>query len=97
MAAKVKIEVSHELKTAEAVKRVKALAEYWQSKYGIESRWTKGAAHLRGTVLGSSMEATIAVGPRSVVAEGPDPGILLRGPAASYVKGKLDSYLRPGE
>ena len=89
-----KVEITHQLEVAEAVRRMKALTAYWRAKYAIEVSWTTTAATLCGAVLGRSFNATIAVDRKAISLDGPDPGILLRRAAAAYLTGKLDEYLR---
>jgi hypothetical protein len=89
-----KIEVSHQLDLDEVIDRMQSLTAYWQEKYDIESRWTKTVSNLAGSFLGRTFKATLSVEPQMVALEGPDPGILLRRQAISYVTRKLDEYLR---
>ena len=90
-----RIEVSHQLDLADSIERMQALTAYWREKYAVESRWTKAVSSLAGSFLGTTFQATLSVRQRSVVVEGPDPGILLRRLAIAYVSGKLNEYLCP--
>ncbi len=90
-----KIEVSHQLDLDEVVDRMQSLTAYWRERYDIESRWTDTVSNLAGSFLGRTFHATLSVEQRMVSLEGPDPGLVLRRQAISYVTRKLDEYLRP--
>jgi len=90
-----KFEMPHQLSHGEAKERMKALTGYWRKKYAVETRWTKDVARMSGSFLGVTFDATLAVGPRSIVIDGPDPGLLLRSQAVGYLHRKLDQYLAP--
>lgn len=88
-----KVEISHQLDPAEATARMKALVAYWRGKYAVQPRWTKQTVQLTGSFLGAKIEAKLVIGPNTVVFEGPDPGVVLRHQAVSYMTRKLGSYL----
>lgn len=90
-----KVEMPHELSVEEARDRMKDLTAYWRRKYAVESRWRNDVARMSGSFLGVTFEATLAVATRTVIVDGPDPGVLLRGQAIHYLTRKLHHYLGP--
>ena len=90
-----KFDVPHSLPKDEAKRRIEALLAYWSRKYGMRCVWTGDGAKVSGKAVGVTIEASIVVTDRGVVGEATDPGILLRGQATKYLKGKLADYLDP--
>jgi Putative polyhydroxyalkanoic acid system protein (PHA_gran_rgn) len=89
----VRIEVSHALQTAAAKARMQELGDYWQSKYGVRTTWTRDNASLAGTVMGVSFYATIEVGRDVVALEAPEPNFLIRKGVVEYLEHKMTDYL----
>jgi hypothetical protein len=90
-----KVEMPHELSVEEARDRMKDLTVYWGKKYAVGSRWKNDVARMSGSFLGVTFEATLAVATHTVIVDGPDPGVLLRTQAISYLTRKLHQYLVP--
>jgi hypothetical protein len=86
-------EFPHKLSEGDALKRMQLLTGYWQKKHGLTGNWNGGVGKVAGKVMGITFDATITVGPKSVIAEGTDPGFLFRSKAKEYLAKKITEYL----
>lgn len=90
------IEHKHGFTHDEAKARVRALADYLQNKHGMNIAWkADDSFHLTGKYTVVSLDVTVQVHPSTVQVTGPDPGLLLRGPAKAYIARKVSEYLSP--
>jgi hypothetical protein len=88
-------EFPHKLSEADVLKRMQLLTGYWQKKHGLTGNWNGSVGKVAGKVMGITFDATITVGPSSVIAEGTDPGFLFRSKAKEYLATKIKQYLDP--
>jgi hypothetical protein len=87
------IEHKHSFAHEEAKARAKALAEYMQNKHGMSVAWSgDDAFRLTGKYKVVSIDASVKVLADKVHVTGPDPGMLWRAPAKSYIAKKLTQY-----
>jgi len=92
----VQIEHKHPFTHDEAKARVKALADYLANRHGMNIAWSgDDSFHLTGKYTVVSLDVTVQVAPDRINVTGPDPGLLLRGPAKSYIARKVSEYLSP--
>lgn len=90
-----KIEESHSFTPEEAQQRLKLLVDGWQKKYGIQASWSGMSVAVNGKAMGVTIDATVKIEPSKIIADGKDPGILLRGAATGYLKKKFGEYFDP--
>ena len=90
-----KIEIAHKLKAADVKARMKELGQYWNKKYGVKPTWSKDSATVKGSIMGFSFDATLAIAKDVVSLEGPDPNFLVRKKVVGYLEHKLNEYLDP--
>jgi len=89
------IEESHSFTVEEAKQRVELLVGGWQKKYGINVSWSDATVTVKGKAMGVTIDATVKVEPSRILAEGKDPGLLMRGAATGYLKRKFAEYFDP--
>jgi hypothetical protein len=90
------IEHKHPFDLAEAKSRAKALAEYLQNKHGMKVEWTSDDAfRLHGKYMVVGIDASVKVLADKVHVTGPDPGMLWRSSAKTYIAKKLTQYMDP--
>lgn len=90
-----KIEESHSFTPEEAQQRLKLLVDGWQKKYGISANWNGLSVAVNGKAMGVTIDATVKIEASKIIADGKDPGILLRGAATGYLKKKFGEYFDP--
>jgi Putative polyhydroxyalkanoic acid system protein (PHA_gran_rgn) len=91
-----KIEYPHRLAEPEAQARLKVLGEYLEKRHGITVSWaTPDRALFNGKYLVVKIRGELLLTPGVVKFIGDDPGLLWRGKATDYIKGKLEKYLDP--
>jgi hypothetical protein len=91
-----KIEYPHRLDEAEAQARLKVLGEYLEKRHGITVSWSEpNRALFNGKYLVVKIRGELLLAPGVVQFIGDDPGLLWRGKATDYIKGKLAKYLDP--
>jgi hypothetical protein len=89
-----RIEYAHGLPLEDARARIRALGEYLSNKHGINVTWASDdQAKITGKYLVVSIEGTVTIGPKQVLFDGKDPGMLWRGKARDYLEHKLSTYL----
>lgn len=90
------IQAAHPFTHEEAKARVRALADYLSNKHRMTIAWTgDDRFHLTGKYTVVELDVTVQIGPNKVQVNGPDPGLLLRGPAKAYISRKVNEYLSP--
>jgi hypothetical protein len=93
----VEIEHKHPFAHDEAKQRARALADYLQNKHGMQVEWSgDDNFRLRGKYMVVNIDATVKILADKVHVTGPDPGMLWRSPAKTYIAKKLDQYMNPG-
>lgn len=90
-----RIEESHNFTVDEAQQRLKLLVDGWQKKYGINANWSGSSVTVNGKAMGVTIDATVKIEPNRILAEGKDPGLLLRSAATGYIKKKFAEYFDP--
>ena len=90
-----KIEESHSFTAEEAQARLKLLVESWEKKVGLKATWTGPAVNVAGSAMGVTIAADVRVEPTRIIAEGKDPGLLMRTAATGYLKKKFAEYFDP--
>ena len=90
-----KIEENHSFTPEEAQQRLKILVDGWQKKYGLQATWSGTSVVVHGKAMGVTIDATVKIEANKIVADGKDPGILLRGAATGYLKKKFVEYFDP--
>jgi hypothetical protein len=87
---------AHNLESAEARARLRALGEYLTNKHGLSVVWTsEDQAKISGKYLIVTIEGTLLLEPSKARFSGKDPGMLWRGKAKDYLLHKLEKYLNP--
>jgi hypothetical protein len=90
-----RIEENHSFTPDEAQQRLKILVDGWQKKYGVSATWSGNAVQVNGKAMGVTIDAKVTVEAGKIVADGKDPGLLLRGAAVGYLKKKFAEYFDP--
>jgi len=90
-----RIEENHTFTTEEAQQRLKILVDGWQKKYGVSATWSGNAVQVNGKAMGVTIDAKVTIEAKKIVADGKDPGLLLRGAAVGYLKKKFAEYFDP--
>ena len=90
-----RIEENHSLTAEEAQQRLKLLVDGWQKKYGVAAVWSGNSVQVNGKAMGVTIDAKVTVEAGRIVADGKDPGLLLRGAAVGYLKKKFAEYFDP--
>ena len=90
------IEHKHPFGHDEAKTRARALADYLSARHGMQVEWNgEDGFQLRGKYMVVSIDATVKILPDKVQVTGPDPGMLWRSPAKTYIAKKLNQYMDP--
>ena len=90
-----RIEESHSFTVEEAQQRLKLLVDGWQKKYGVNATWSGSSVTVSGKAMGVTIDATVKVESNRILAEGKDPGLLLRSAATNYIKKKFGEFFDP--
>jgi hypothetical protein len=92
------IEHKHPFDHDEAKSRARALAEYMSARHGMQVAWSSDDSfQLTGKYMVVNIDIRVKVLPDKVHVTGPDPGMLWRSTAKTYIAKKLDQYLSPRE
>lgn len=87
------IDHKHSFSDDDARERLKALGEYLENKHGLSVKWTgDNRASITGKYLVVTIDGTVELRSGNVHFSGKDPGMLWRGKAKDYLKGKLNKY-----
>jgi hypothetical protein len=85
----------HQLPQDEALARLRALADYWQTHYGVQTEWQGFCGRVSGKVLGIRFGGTFSVEPDHVRGQLEAGFLGERLGGRSYVLRKLAHYLDP--
>ena len=80
---------------AEALERLRLLADYWQNKWGFAPTWNEGTATFDGRVKGVRFSGTVVIGGGQVEAKMNAGFLAEKLGAKAYVARKVDDYLNP--
>lgn len=90
------IDFPYELSDQDARGRLELLGQYLANRHGIKVTWVDPAtAKFSGKYLLVRIEGELTLGSGQAKFRGEDPGMLLRGKARDYIRGKLATYLDP--
>ena len=56
-----KLDKAHAFPQDEATARIRALTDYWDTKYGTKTTWSGNSAHITGKVKGISFDGRFTV------------------------------------
>jgi hypothetical protein len=90
-----KLDKPHGYSQEEAVARIRALTDYWDTKHGTRTVWDGNRAHIKGRVKGISFDGTFSVLDNRLDAEVKVGFLAEKIGGKSYVLRKLDDYLDP--
>ena len=85
----------HDMPRQEALDRVRALTDYWDTRYGTRTEWVGNRGSIRGRAFRISFEATFTINPGSMDGEMRVSFLAVRMGGRQYIKRKLDEYLDP--
>lgn len=85
------------LDDSDACERLRALADYWQSKHGIKARWEGSDVFFDGRVMGVSFDGKVTIGGGRVHADVRAGFLAEKLGAKAYVTRKLTDYLDPAK
>ncbi len=88
-------ELTHALPLEEACARLRALTDYWDSRFGTRTRWDGSRGHISGKVLGIRFEGTFSVEEERLRGQLRSGFLGERLGGRSYVLRKLADYLDP--
>lgn len=91
-----KLEKQHTFSKDEAVERLRALTDYWSTKYGINTRWDDNRANIKGKVKGIPFDGSITVHDSLLTGEVKTNWLAEKMGGRTYVEGKINDYLNPG-
>jgi hypothetical protein len=91
-----KLEKQHNFSRDEAVERLRALTDYWSTKYGINTRWDDNRAIIKGKAKGISFDGAITVHDSQLTGEVKTSWLAEKIGGRAYVEGKINDYLNPG-
>jgi hypothetical protein len=90
-----KLDKPHSHSQEDAVARIRALTDYWDTRHGTRTVWTGNSARISGKVKGLSFDGTFTVEERRLIAD-VKVGFLAEAIGGrGYVERKLDDYLNP--
>lgn len=88
-----KLDKEHSFSQDEAAARVRALTDYWDTKYGTKTSWTENSAKITGKVKGVSFDGRFTVEDRRLKGEVKVGMLAEMLGGKNYVLRKLDEYL----
>jgi hypothetical protein len=91
------LERTYELSDEDALERMKALADYWSTKHGIDARWNGDEVVLSGKVKGVKFDGKVQIGDGRLIADVKAGFLAEKLGGRKYVEGKLDDYLDPNK
>lgn len=80
---------------AEAIARIQALTDYWDTRYRTRTDWCGNRGTIQGRVLGISFKARFSIDPGMLRGEMEVSFIAMKMGGRQYLKHKLDEYLDP--
>jgi hypothetical protein len=90
-----KLDLPHTFSVEEAVARVRALTDYWDTKYGSRTTWTGSGAKISGKVKGISFDGDFRLEAARLLAEVKVGFLAEKIGGKAYVERKLTEYLSP--
>ncbi len=90
-----KITKPHSFSADDAVARLRALTQYWDSRYGTRTSWTGNAARIVGKVKGIKFDGKFSVADSSLNADVKVGFLAEKMGGRGYVEHKLEQYLDP--
>ena len=91
-----KLDKQHPHSQEEAVARIRALTDYWDTRHGTHTVWQGSSARINGKVKGISFSGTFEVEQGRLVADVKVGFLAEKIGGRAYVERKLDDYLDPG-
>jgi hypothetical protein len=91
-----KLEKDHAFTRDEAVARIRALTDYWDTKHGTSTTWSGNSARITGKVKGVSFDGHFSVEERRLLADVKVGFFAEMIGGKAYVERKVDDYLNPG-
>lgn len=85
----------YDMPQQEAMDRVRALTDYWDTRYGTRTSWEGNTGNIRGRAFRISFEATFIINPGLMNGEMTVSVLAVKMGGRRYLKGKLDEYLDP--
>ena len=89
------VEKPHSFSQDEATARLRALTDYWDTRYGTRTEWNGGRARITGKVRGISFDGTFSVDDKRLFAEVKVGFLAEKIGGRAYVERKLTDYLDP--
>lgn len=93
--AGMKLEKPHPFTAEEATQRLKVLVDGWSTRHGVQAAWNGNEVKVSGKAATVAIDATVKVEAGKVVAEGKDPGLIIRKVALAYLDKKFSEYFDP--
>jgi len=90
-----KLERQHSYSQEEALARVRALTDYWDTHHGTRTVWDGTTARINGKVKGISFDGNFRVEPGLLLAEVKVGFLAEKIGGKAYVERKLTDYLDP--
>lgn len=94
-----KLEKTHGFADDEAIARIRALTDYWDTRHGTRTSWSGNSAHIKGKVKGIAFDGTFRLESGRMVADvslGRGMGWLAEKVGGKdYVERKIADYLSP--
>jgi len=91
-----KLDKQHSYSQDEAVARIRALTDYWDTRHGTRTVWQGNSAQINGKVKGISFDGTFRVEEGRLFADVKVGFLAEKIGGRAYVERKLDDYLNPG-
>ena len=92
-----KLERTYSFSDQEARARIRALTDYWATKYGVRVGWSDHGAHIAGKVKGVGFEGNLEVLGGRLVADIKAGFLAEKLGGRHYVESKLETYLDPAQ
>lgn len=90
-----KLDKEHGFSRDEATARLRALTDYWDTRYGTRTNWDGNSAHIKGKVKGVSFDGRFAVEEKRLQGEVKVGMLAEMMGGKAYVVRKVDEYLDP--
>lgn len=91
-----KLERTFGFSEEEAVARVRALTDYWDTRHGTRTVWQGNTARINGKVKGISFDGNFRFEGNRLLADVKVGFLAEKIGGRAYVERKLDDYLNPG-
>lgn len=90
-----KLERNHGFSDEEAIARVRALTDYWDTRHGTRTVWQTNSARINGKVKGISFDGSFRFEGGRLLADVKVGFLAEKIGGRAYVERKLDDYLNP--